>query len=334
MKKDKYCKNCEWTPESKEANYCELCGSELIYRYCAAGCEFTPSEDDNFCPKCGTDLLPLSKKRVCSELGCKYVIPKEPLPFTAADGVSSYQIFRGYDDDKNTLCYEHFFEQKGINDWRCLEEYCWNYNFRSDLCLNHYQIIRSLEICESKVRNNNKICGRYYDPFHPGTELEGFEVEGFQGIRFQCIHCNGEEGQIFYEEYLDTYYKWRELYSKKEKQPGFKNNQDMSQDPYEDFYPINNPKYSQILSLMKEEIYILSDQNPPYEVCIRCGKNNLPTSANYCMRCLRSTKEYARHSFVPTDRSQTLYGCVYNGYCGLCFDSNCKFNKKSDLPES
>jgi len=347
MDTDKYCIKCDWIPKSEKAIYCELCGSTLLLfadRYCDLGCEINPSADDKFCSKCGNDLFPISKNRICSEADCDRTIPQDQLIQLFYDYKNQYSEWQD-DFEIPLLCIPHLFQSKNYADWYCKFDMCRNTadsgppKFASDLCLEHFMDLPKLKKCKGPV------CDEYYfDPYGIPEIMLGNEIP-----RIYCYHCWKDELNRFIEEYDKTYYELKILYEKHNKDlTRIRINGDSMVGSIVEFIV---PDTSRTLSFMKAEIYKLTDQSPPYEVCIRCGKDNIPTVAEYCMVCLRSTKEYADHWFEKLEKlekrktdtidtsgggfcgtsmleleyEQDKYSCV--GRCGLCFDESCEHNK-------
>jgi len=364
MKKDKYCINCDHIPKSEAAIYCELCGSTLLLfseRYCDSGCVIIPSSDDKYCSKCGNDLFPIRKDRICSEADCDRTIPQDQL----------IQLYLNNDDYKNLpsewknkvkiqqLCLSHLFAIEENYDGYCKLDMCTNTadpapKFAADLCVVHFMdlVERRNEPYESNQYKEGVPSGKHQLEKCHGAVCDElwFDPYGIPHLmltnetpRLQCYYCHFDENEKFIEEYKKIYNELITLYEKHNKEPGF------SWDPRR--LPNFSPYNSRRLSFMKEEIYKLTDQSPLYEICIRCGKNNIPTVAEYCMVCLRSTKEYANHWFekVEERRKRYLPGCGYGrrefesryhednyywvGRCGLCFDLDCLFNWTASLKD-
>ena len=338
MENDKYCNNCDWIPKSEKAIYCELCGSKLLLfsdRYCDAGCELSPSADDKFCSKCGNDLFPISKNRICDKADCDRTIPQDQLIQLFLDNYDYKNQPSEWQDNFEIpqLCIPHLFQSKYYADWFCKFDMCRNTadpgpKFASDLCLRHFTDLPKLKKCQGTV------CDEFYfDPYDPIELMLDNETP-----RLECMTCYNDTFFKFIEEYENTNHELIALYEKHNKEPGRINGDDMRSGVFG--IEFVSPHISRTLSFMKEEIYKLTDQSPPYEACIRCGKNNLPTLAEYCMVCLRSTKEYAEHWFEKVEKRRSEGGwcgtCYpesdyWVGRCGLCFDLNCQFNEDESL---
>jgi len=343
MENDKYCLNCEYTTDSERAVHCELCGLKLFLfseRYCNSGCENNLYPDDKFCSKCGQHLLPITNKRICSVTDCENILPENRWIQEYLNNSVDKKLISDIQDRffRSALCIKHLM---GSNShFECEFEICGEIKFAGDLCLIHYNDLFSIDEKAriKKCRRPSCARGSYFTPY---KETSYYINE--QKPRLHCNDCYWDEFHRFAEEYNNAYLELKALYEKNNKDLTCIriNGYSMSHSLHDDM--LFGPNISRTLSFMKEEIYKLNGQSPPYERCVRCGKENIPTVAEYCMVCLRSTKEYADHWFEEIEERKSsrhppaLGSCgtsymeekerwYWAGRCGLCFNSHCSFN--------